>query len=194
MPSGASGFACTMRCGVINFPSVAWGSRSREADGLSGERKRLAERYTIDEVEARRRERLAAEAATRRSQEAPATAIDGPSGTEGDSPATSETAMSNGELRTRRWVAPLAERLSKLREQLDQPAYAVDTLLPDHDDGLGTLGGENDHFRCANCGDDGSRGEDGWTLQLCGDYQLHAFCRDCTSKMVPAWAGRPTPR
>ena len=79
----------------------------------------------------------------------------------------------------RRRVSPLVAQLSRLAEQLNHVAYRADPVLPDPYDRLRNLGGDHGQVRCAECGRDGTRDEDGWTLQLCGDDQLHAFCRNC---------------
>lgn len=78
-----------------------------------------------------------------------------------------------------RRTSPLAGRLTRLRERFETTADGAEAPVPDHYDRLRNLGGENGRLRCARCGRDGSRGEDGWTLQLCGDDQLHTFCHDC---------------
>jgi hypothetical protein len=118
--------------------------------GLSGERKALIERYTIDADEALHREGIAEEAAR---EEASRTATHDPAGT------------------WSRFAAPLVEPLLKLR----RPAIRlVPSRYP-----LGALAAEDVQLRCANCRREGLLDEDGWTLELCGDNQLHPFCRDC---------------
>lgn len=136
--------------------------------GLSGERKALIERYTIDEDEALHRERIAAEAAAR--EEASGSASDDPAGTWRIGWLRFGAGIWNREP-WRRFAAPLVEPLLKLRK----PAIAG---VP-NEYRLGSLAGEDVQLRCANCRCEGSLNDEGWSLELCGDNQLHPFCRDC---------------
>ena len=143
---------------------MRWRSAAGEADrGLSAERKALAERYTIDAGEAQQREQPPPPVA-------PAAACP---------PAERPAPAQKRELPIQRWASPLAEQLAKLREHLDEAvARAVDPPADEYDR-LRNLGGQGGHLRCAGCGREGSRGENGWTLRLCSDDQLHTFCHDC---------------
>ncbi len=88
-------------------------------------------------------------------------------------------------------LAELSEKLTTLREHLDQ--LLADLGSPHRANGLGrtdlrpaTLGralgntpGAGEELRCHRCGRAGSKGAVGWTLRLCADDELHAFCADC---------------
>ena len=72
----------------------------------------------------------------------------------------------------------LAEKLSKLRKHLDQVVVALNAprdggVARRHSDGAD--GG----LCCYECGRMGSKDEAGWTLRLCADDELHAFCPVC---------------
>jgi hypothetical protein len=62
----------------------------------------------------------------------------------------------------------LAQRLSELRLHLEQ----VRTELTRRDVGKGSL-------RCYSCGGMQMPEQPGWTLRLCADDELHAFCPEC---------------
>ena len=62
----------------------------------------------------------------------------------------------------------LAQRLSELRQQLEQVR---------RDLSRGEIG-ERD-LRCHTCGRQRATDQAGWTLRLCADDELHAFCPDC---------------
>jgi hypothetical protein len=67
----------------------------------------------------------------------------------------------------------LAQRLSELRLQLEQ----VRTELTRRDVGKGSL-------RCYLCGRMQVPEQLGWTLRLCADDELHAFCPDCDRRQL----------
>lgn len=75
-------------------------------------------------------------------------------------------------------LAELGEKLSKLRAHLDQ-VVAVLNAPPDHGAVRTQSVGPHRRLRCHDCGRVGSKDEAGWTLRLCGDDELHAFCPDC---------------
>lgn len=145
---------------------MRWRSAAGDAGrGLSAERKALAERYTIDAGEAEKR-----------GQREPVAEED--AGPRIDRPAAPEN-QRHRELPIHRWASPLGEQLARLREHLDEAVARAVEPPADQYDRLRHLGGEKGRLRCAGCGREGLRGEDGWVLQLCGDDQLHTFCRDC---------------
>ena len=150
--------------------------------GLSAERKALTERYTIDALEAERRAKMTAEAPTHPGEDqAPVRA---------DTPAAVPAQPSRRDSSVRRWVSPAVGQLSRLAEQLNHVVYRSDPALPDPYDRLRNLGGEHGEVRCAECGRGGTREEEGWTLQLCGDDQLHTFCRNCYEREFGNLASR----
>ena len=65
-------------------------------------------------------------------------------------------------------LTDLARRLSELRLHLEQ----VRTELTRRDVGKGSL-------HCYSCGRIQVSEQPGWTLRLCADDELHAFCPDC---------------
>lgn len=67
----------------------------------------------------------------------------------------------------------LAQRLSELRLQLEQ----VREDLTRRDVGKGSL-------RCYSCGRVQVSEQPGWTLRLCADDELHAFCPDCDRRYL----------
>ena len=82
----------------------------------------------------------------------------------------------------------VAEKLSKLREHLDQVVAALNAPTEEwaHEQGAVALGGRfrrgrnaGNRLRCHECGRIGSKEEPGWTLRLCGDDELHTCCSDC---------------
>jgi hypothetical protein len=82
----------------------------------------------------------------------------------------------------------VAEKLSKLREHLDQVVAALNAPTEEwtHEQGDVALGGRfrrarnpGNRLRCHECGRIGTKEEPGWTLRLCGDDELHACCSDC---------------
>jgi hypothetical protein len=85
--------------------------------------------------------------------------------------------------------AELSEKLSKLREHLDQVVDVLNAPLGDgvvgeQPDGVALRGfrnsaGTDRRLHCHECGRIGSKDEATWTLRLCGDDELHAFCLDC---------------
>jgi hypothetical protein len=68
-----------------------------------------------------------------------------------------------------RTFGELAEKLSKLRANLDQLLATLDAPV-------------SGRLRCHECGQVGSDGESGWTLRLCADDELHPFCPDCDGR------------
>ncbi len=66
-------------------------------------------------------------------------------------------------------LSELAEKVSTLRAHLDQ----VLASLKSPADG---------RLRCYECGQMASSGEAGWTLRLCADDELHAFCPGCDER------------
>lgn len=89
----------------------------------------------------------------------------------------------------------LAEKLSELREHLDQVVARLNTLH-DHDQisaaahtaapgrRFANAATETGHFRCHQCGELSPTDQTGWTLRLCGDDQLHPFCPTCDRRHV----------
>jgi hypothetical protein len=73
-------------------------------------------------------------------------------------------------------LAELAGKLAKLREHLHQVLVDLDAPA-------------RGRLRCHECGLTGSS-EDaaGWTMRLCGDDELHAFCPDCDRRCFGATA------
>jgi hypothetical protein len=156
-----------------------------DAEGLSAERKALAERYTIDAVEARQREKQpAGEEAVHHSLEPSPSAIgESPHGP-GDTGRTSEKRAAGRPVRPKRFS--LAEQLlASVRGQIGHLVHPVDAPLPnqddprDQDDTTQTVSGESDRLRCAVCGREGSPDEDGWTLQLRAENELQTVCPGC---------------
>jgi hypothetical protein len=78
----------------------------------------------------------------------------------------------------------LARKLSELRLHLEQ------VLTGSRADGSGT---EERNLRCHACGRVGSAEEAGWTLRLCADDELHAFCPDCDRRPVDGERGVRVP-
>ena len=87
-------------------------------------------------------------------------------------------------------LTELAGKLLKLREHLDQVVAELNVRredgvahedLPDLTLGRGSGGSTSSDGRllCHECGRMGSNDAAGWTLRLCGDDELHVFCRDC---------------
>jgi hypothetical protein len=137
------------------------GGRSRYVgNGLSVERKALIDRYTDDGM--LRLERVAAEIARLEAQQAARSASEEPL-----------RVKRNG--RTQRRADQPAQPRSKSREPLMQS-------VPDAYGRLRSLCGENGQIRCANCKREGSPDIHGWTLELCGDNQLHPFCSACQDR------------
>ena len=66
-------------------------------------------------------------------------------------------------------LGELAEKLSKLRAHLDQVLVALH-------------GPADRRIGCHQCGQLGSSGDAGWTLRLCADDELHAFCPECDGR------------
>ena len=62
----------------------------------------------------------------------------------------------------------LARRLRELKTELQQVRTALHR---------GEVG--NDRLRCHTCGRPKTSHQAGWTLRLCADDELHAFCADC---------------
>ena len=90
-------------------------------------------------------------------------------------------------------LAELAEKLSELREHLDQVVADLNASSDDwmrRQDGDVALGVGFRHsanvdrrLRCRECGRIGSTDESGWTLRLYGDDELHACCPDCDTHL-----------
>jgi hypothetical protein len=86
-------------------------------------------------------------------------------------------------------LVELAEKLSELREHLDQVvadlnASPDDWMRQQHggvalDGGFRHSANTERRLRCRECGRVGSTDESGWTLRLCGDDELHTCCPDC---------------
>lgn len=86
-------------------------------------------------------------------------------------------------------LAELAEKFSKLREHLEHVIGVLNAPLEDGVVGERPGGAAlhrfrnsadpDQHLHCHECGRIGSKDEAGWTLRLCGDDELHAFCLDC---------------
>jgi hypothetical protein len=76
-------------------------------------------------------------------------------------------------------LGELAEKLSKLREHLDQ--LVADLNEPSS---AGVIANESSGVAvtCRECRRIGSTDDLGWTLRLCGDDELHAFCGACDSR------------
>lgn len=72
----------------------------------------------------------------------------------------------------------LSQRLLELRQHVDQIRTDLDRA-----------GSEESCLRCHACGLRSVTGQAGWTLRLCGDDELHAFCPDCDRRHVDG-AGR----
>lgn len=98
----------------------------------------------------------------------------------------------------------LAEKLSELREHLDQIVARLNDL---HNGDRATreaahvatpgrrfanASTEADGLRCHECGQLSSTDQAGWTLRLCGDDELHPFCPSCDRRHVNG-NGRRTP-
>ncbi len=99
-----------------------------------------------------------------------------------------DSPLGNGTLPGTATLAEIAEKLSKLREHLNQVVANLDASADDwtreHGD-VPLVGRFRRSFdadrslRCHDCGRIGSTDQTGWTLRLCGDDELHAFCSDC---------------
>lgn len=107
--------------------------------------------------------------------------------------AASEPSASNGQgSSTTATLNELAEKLSTLRKHLEQVIAGLN--VPQEANGvvrevprvagsvarrLPRITGTEDSLRCHECGLTGQSGGEGWTMRLCGDDVLHAFCPDC---------------
>ena len=89
----------------------------------------------------------------------------------------------------------LVEKLSELREHLDQVVARLNTLhdrervsaaahTTAHVGRFASAATETGHFRCHQCGELSQTDQTGWTLRLCGDDQLHPFCPTCDRRHV----------
>jgi hypothetical protein len=94
----------------------------------------------------------------------------------------------NGAAPSAATLAEVGEKLSKLREHLDHVVATLNARAEERsvERGEGTFGGRLRRsraaarsLRCHECGRIGMKDETGWTLRLCGDDELHAFCSDC---------------
>jgi hypothetical protein len=104
--------------------------------------------------------------------------------------------VENGAAPTGPTLDELAERLSELREHLDQVVASLNELREDESGigedvrtaisayGSGDPGSEQGGLRCHECGRSDATEEAGWTLRLCGDDELHPFCPDCDRRRV----------
>jgi hypothetical protein len=72
----------------------------------------------------------------------------------------------------------LAEKLATLREHLAQVVAELNAPR-ECNSGLRRAARGNGQLRCHECGRTGSKDALGWTLRLCGDDVLHAFCPEC---------------
>ena len=102
-------------------------------------------------------------------------------------------------------LTELAEKLSKLREHLDEVVAALNA--PRENDGVfrkephaatpgpgfGRSTDANGRVCCHECGRLASKDDAGWTLRLCGDDELHAFCPDCDHRYFGVPAESPVP-
>jgi len=84
-------------------------------------------------------------------------------------------------------LSELAEKLSQLKEHLDQ--VVADLNAPREDEGASA----NCGLRCHECGGRGAAGAAGWTRRLCGDDALHVFCPDCDHRFFNGDAGESRP-
>ena len=95
-------------------------------------------------------------------------------------------------------LGELAEKLSELREHLDQILAGLSDSRED-DGGIrdATPAASRRRFgqasaeglRCHECGRRSSTDQAGWTLRLCGDDQLHPFCPACDRRPVSGNGG-----
>jgi hypothetical protein len=94
----------------------------------------------------------------------------------------------NGAVPSAAALAEVAEKLSKLREHLDQVVATLNAVADERtrERGEGAVGGRFRRsrdaarsLRCHECGRIGLKDDKGWTLRLCRDDELHAFCSDC---------------
>jgi hypothetical protein len=95
-------------------------------------------------------------------------------------------------------LAGLAEKLSELREHLDQVVARLNTLhdrdqvvpaaapsaTPGRRRRFAKASTETDRFRCHECDKLSPSDQTGWTLRLCGDDELHPFCPSCDRRHV----------
>jgi hypothetical protein len=91
-------------------------------------------------------------------------------------------------------LAELAEKLSELREHVDQTVARLNALC-NRDSAIPKDASTNaDTFRCHECGEQSRADQSGWTLRLCGDDELHPFCPSCDRRHVSGIGGgtRPT--
>lgn len=91
-------------------------------------------------------------------------------------------------------LTELAEKLSTLRDHLDRVVAELNARRGGNGDLRETTvvsafrrGSRNSartdgRLRCHECGRTGSHDAAGWTLRLCGDDELHPFCRECDSR------------
>jgi hypothetical protein len=102
-------------------------------------------------------------------------------------------------------LSELAEKLSELREQLDQVLVCLNDLRED-DRAIreaahlatprrrfGQASTEAGSLRCHECGRRSSTDQAGWTLRLCGDDELHPFCPACDRRRVHGNGGGRQP-
>jgi hypothetical protein len=82
-------------------------------------------------------------------------------------------------------LAEVAEKLSELREHVDQTVARLNALC-----NRDTVASTNvDTFRCHECGEESRADQSGWTLRLCGDDELHPFCPSCDRRHVSGIGG-----
>jgi hypothetical protein len=81
----------------------------------------------------------------------------------------------------------LAQKLSDLREHLREVLTGFNRGVSG--ERIGGAGAAQSSLRCHGCSRDGSTHEDGWTLHLCADDELHPFCPDCDRRRVNGKAG-----
>ena len=76
----------------------------------------------------------------------------------------------------------LAQKLSELRQHLRQVLRGLNIATSPARVGDFSTGQKG--FRCHACARARSADQQGWTLRLCGDDELHPFCPDCDGRHV----------
>jgi hypothetical protein len=111
---------------------------------------------------------------------------------------------SRGTPATEATLTELAQKLSELRAHLERVAATLDARPEDsrvsrQQPGATTVGhrlgdglSADGRLLCHECGRVGSKEDARWTLRLCADDELHAFCPGCDSRYFNG-EGKPDP-
>jgi hypothetical protein len=76
----------------------------------------------------------------------------------------------------------LAEKLLELKQHFEQAVRSLNHAISEGRANNAKI--DEVGLRCHACGRTTSVDEQGWTLRLCGDDELHPFCPDCDRQQV----------